>query len=623
VKPNRNMLWASILVDELRRMGVQDAVLCPGSRNAPLSLALHEASAGRATRTSPARLAPEGGAQSTALPPLGLRVIVDERSAAYFAVGVAKATNRPVLLVTTSGTAAANALPAVIEADQSGVPLIVVTADRPPELRDVGANQAIHQVGLFGTSVRWASDLMIPEVSEAALRNLRQTACRAAGLAVARRGPVHLNVPLREPLAPIVVEADQAAMRSIPQVLLEGRADGAPWLRHHAGSKTPMPPEWKRILSKPRGLVVAGPLAPPSAVDWARRLGAAFLADPQFQPSAMDAVLASPKARSLLRPDWILHVGGSPTSKHWRHFVEEHADVPRLVVDPLGKAWDEAATATDVILGELDGIPTQEGDASWREAFLQLAAAAMDVRVEDDWEGGIASVLMRAKPDVLWAGSSLPIRDMDRYAAGTLCILSNRGASGIDGVVSGAAGAASAVGRCIAYVGDLTFLHDANALAAVKAYAPDLTIVVVNNGGGRIFEQLPIAQAISRDDFEALFATPQQVDLGALAAAFGVRHVRIKGTKGLDEAVSEPGLVEVLLDGKLAARRRKEHLQRIVAAQESLPWMQGGPRGVAGRGRTARRGKPPQGTRGKASKAAPQSIASKGQKRQGRRKVSR
>ena len=594
--PNVNAMWADVLVDELARCGVRHAVLSPGSRSAPLALA--------AKRRIP-----------------NVHVIVDERSAAYFALGISRMGGAwPVLLVTTSGTAVANLHPALVEADHSGAPLVVATADRPHELRDVGANQAIHQPGIFGATVRWGCDLMIPEATAAGLRHVRQRACRAVGLARLRQGPVHLNVPLREPLAPVpngTVGAD------LPRELLVGRTDKAgkpaPWTRiatpERAADSWTIE-RWADVLAQPRGVVVCGPSAggasaAQDAEPFCQALGVPLLLDPlggthpvaPRPASALalpDLVLASPRARAALRPAWILQLGAAPTSKHVRAYLEENPGAPRLVVDSLGKAWDELESGHEVLHADTQQLlpalakaaRKRQGaaaDASWLSRFNALASAVLRARpTETDWEGPVAQLLLdhlasapalaRTEPRLLWAGSSLPVRDLDRYGAfaephGPIRILSNRGASGIDGVLSSAAGAASTTkGRCVAYVGDLTFLHDLSGLAAVKRYAPHLTLVVLNNQGGRIFEHLPIADAIPRADFEELFATPQDVDIGKACEAFGIRHVRLQGSAKLAAALRKEagGVIEVMVDPKVAVRRRKEHLAKAVAAADAV-----------------------------------------------------
>jgi 2-succinyl-5-enolpyruvyl-6-hydroxy-3-cyclohexene-1-carboxylate synthase len=599
--PNVNAMWADVLVDELARCGVRHAVLSPGSRSAPLALA--------AKRRIP-----------------NVHVVVDERSAAYFALGISRMGGAwPVLLVTTSGTAVANLHAALVEADHSGAPLVAITADRPHELRDVGANQAIQQPGIFGATVRWSCDLMLPEATAAGLRHVRQRACRAVGLARLRQGPVHLNVPLREPLAPV---PNGAVGTDLPRELLVGRTDKAgkpvPWTRvatPERGADTWTVERWADVLASPRGVVVCGPSVggasmAKDAESFCQALGLPLLLDPLAgshpvapRPPAValpDLVLANPRARAALRPDWILQLGAAPTSKHVRAYLEGNPGTPRLIVDPLGKAWDELEAGHEVLHADSHQLlpalakaarkrkgaaaaAAAAADASWLSRFDALASAVLRARpTESDWEGPVAQLLLdhlasapalaRTEPRLLWAGSSLPVRDLDRHGAfaephGPLRILANRGASGIDGVLSAAAGAASTTkGRCLAYVGDLTFLHDLSGLAAVKRYAPHLTLVVLNNQGGRIFEHLPIADAIPRADFEELFATPQDVDIGKACEAFGIRHARLQGTAKLAAALGKGagGVIEVMVDPKVAVQRRKEHLAKAVAAADAV-----------------------------------------------------
>lgn len=500
-------------------------------------------------------------------------MLLDERGAAYFALGMSKA-GRPCAVVTTSGTAAANLHPAILEADKAGVPLLAITADRPLELVDVGANQAVTQPRLFGGAVRWSITLPVPETQPRVVAHARQAACRAAAIALQQRGPVHLNVPLREG----VLDPPGSTIGDLPST-------GPPSTSVAPAPRVP-DPSWMDALEGPRGLVVACSGADASAVQAARHLGVPIVCDglaafPGALPHA-DAFLASDALRGRLRPDWILHLGAAPTGKSLPAYFARHADRPRLKVHGHGNLWDDSASATHLVpcdprqaCEQLLFAAPRGGDLGWRALWEQASKAACDATRQattPDWEAAIPNTLLQAAGGgLLWVGSSLPVRDLDRFGhAMAARVLANRGASGIDGVLASAAGAAAAhpAKRCIAYVGDLTFLHDIGSLAAVKRYAPHLSVVVVNNGGGGIFAHLDVARS---PHFGELFLTPQDVDIGKACAAYGLRHQRIAGVEGLAAALQEPGVVvEVTLDLEVCVRRRKEHLAAVAAAVETI-----------------------------------------------------
>lgn len=531
---NPSTALATVLVDELVRCGLTDVVLTPGSRSAPLALAAHEA----------------GG--------LRLHVRVDERSAAYLAVGLGKVRGRPAAVVCTSGSATANLHPAVVEASQAAVPLLVLTADRPPELRDTGANQTIDQVKLYGRAVRWFHELGGTEAHEQAASYWRSVACRAWGFAAGDDpGPVHLNLAFREPLVP-------DGPSDWPESLA-GRADGAPWTAVagpvFASKAEPPEPALAEMPRVERGVLVAGDGAPDPAayVALARQRGWPVLAEPtsgaRWGPNALSAyhyVLSSPGFAEEHRPDVVVTLGKPGLSRPLLALLE--AARQHIVISRTPRWADPTRSATRVVPSSAEGPATPAGapgperggpdgparSSGWLQAWLGAdgaVRAAVD-RVLDAQTGltepGIARDVAATIPDggLLFAGSSMPIRDLDRtmHPRAGLTVLGNRGASGIDGAVSAAAGAALAhSGPSYALLGDLALLHDQNGLVlGPDEPRPDLTLIVVNNDGGGIFSLLPQAASSSGTAFERVFAAPHGVQPERVAAMAGIPYAPLE-----------------------------------------------------------------------------------------------
>jgi 2-succinyl-5-enolpyruvyl-6-hydroxy-3-cyclohexene-1-carboxylate synthase len=549
---------ATVLVDELARCGLAEAVVAPGSRNAPLAMALWEEAARSAGR-------------------LRLHVRIDERSAAFLALGLAKLSRRPVAVVCTSGTAAAHFHAAVIEAGEAGVPLLVLTADRPPELRGTGANQTVDQLKLYGDAVRWFCEVGVPEARPGMNAYWRSLACRAwasaAGTVGTMPGPVHLNLSLREPLVPDRAGAgpsDQAAAGHAAADAgwpgpLAGRGGGMPWTV--IGGAQPPP-----VLELPwteRGVVVCGDGSadPAALLRLAAEAGWPVLAEPssgaRTGPGALAAypyLLESAEFVARHRPEVIVSAGRPGLSRAQLGYLKTAAPggaPPRHVVIAQGPGhWaDPARTATDVAAAvRLAGA--RPAGTGWLASWLAADAAACDAASaildadEAPSEPRLARDLAAGLPDgaLLWAASSLPIRDLDQQMAprAGVTVLASRGASGIDGLISSASGAAlahqrSGGGPGAALLGDLAFLHDAPGLfAGPEEPRPDLLLVVVNNDGGGIFSMLE--QAAFPAPFERVFGTPHGGALGQAAAAAGVPAVTLERASDLAGALKGEGL---------------------------------------------------------------------------------
>jgi len=584
---NRNLVWAGALVDELARCGARHVCISPGSRSAPLALSF------------------------AAHPGIRDRSILDERSAAFFALGLARASRTPVALVCTSGTAAANYLPAVVEAHHSQVPLLLLTADRPPEDRACGAGQAIDQTKLYGAYVRLFSELPTPALEANLLRLVRRTACRAVATALgAPAGPVHLNLPFREPLAPVDVPEDLHAARALDLLSRDGRGEEpmtrvvAPE-RAHASDST-LRRLARQIGDEPRGWLVAGPLdeAPQFATELSRLARAAgwpLLADALSQlrsgphgraclVEAHDAVLRASEFVEAQLPRLVLRFGAMPTSKAYRLLLERHPEITQIVVDPSG--WsDPTSLASELVRAEPTGLardlareiealrsaPVSEYSEHWVRAGRRTRRI-LDTELAEHAalsEPGVVHTLARVMPggSTLFVASSMPIRDVDGVwpvSEKPLRVLSNRGANGIDGTVSCALG--SALGSnppLVALVGDLALLHDWSGLLLARERDIAATLVVLDNDGGGIFEFLPVASTAGREVFEQHFAAGQGVDLVGALRAFGLEVSTAESAdqlrSALESSFARPGvqLVVVRTD-------RRENLELHTKLSEAV-----------------------------------------------------
>jgi 2-succinyl-5-enolpyruvyl-6-hydroxy-3-cyclohexene-1-carboxylate synthase len=556
--PNRNVLWAETLVAELVAAGIQAVCVAPGSRSTPLTVAAYD----HADLTVYSHL--------------------DERSASFFALGAARRTGRPVPLICTSGTAAANFHPAVIEAAQARVPMVVLTADRPPELRDSGANQTIDQEKLYGDAVRLYRDLPEPDPNARTLRSLRTTVARAVAAATTTpAGPVHLNCPFRKPLEPVAVAEDVPAEFDTEAPLAAEGRDG-PFVETTAGARQPadsVVDEVSEVLaSARRPLIVAGPADPPAAdagddplaqalTSLATVTEAPLLADPlsglrfgePYRSDALvcggyDAYLGERATREWPDPDVVVRVGASPTSKPLRQYLTA-ADTRQVVIDPAG-GWREAAfTATDLVTAHPAATATALAEGAQRAAHTQSRRdwqqrfetaeqthwALVDEAVATrEFEGAALSVVANVLPDpaTLFVSNSMPVRDLDRFGrprGAAITALANRGASGIDGITSTALGAGSATDDpLVLVVGDLAYYHDMNGLLAVGRCGVDATIVLLDNDGGGIFHKLPI-EAFD-PPFTEGFKTPHGLDFEPTGELYDLEYQSVADVDELRQA---------------------------------------------------------------------------------------
>jgi 2-succinyl-5-enolpyruvyl-6-hydroxy-3-cyclohexene-1-carboxylate synthase len=553
----RSLSAAWWIVDELVRCGLEQACLSPGSRSTPLALALMRH------------------------PHVRAHVHLDERASAFFALGLAKATARPVAVACTSGTAAANLLPAVVEASMSRARLVLLTADRPPELRGVGANQTIDQVELFGRYVRSFVDAEVPG-DRPDERYWRGLAADAVGSMIRPpQGPVHINLPFREPLVPGAVALEASAPPgSIPESTQEPEPEEVEALRRAIGASV-------------RGVVVAGSLrqTPPRAVELARRGGWPLVAEPTSGlrvPGALRAgqhLLADETFAAAHLPDVVLQLGAAPTSRAGLAFVGGAdrlviVDPDHVVADPNRRAaWAVRADAGALLDAVLDGLAPR-GETPWLRSWLDADAAvraAVD-RLLDSWEepfeGRIARDLAAWLPEgsALCVGSSMPIRDLDAYLLPRegIGVIANRGASGIDGFVSTTLGVAATGAPTYALLGDLTLLHDVGSLLWSARRDHDAVLVVPNNDGGGIFSFLA-HRDLPPVELEDLFTTPHRLNLATVAAAAGAGHHLVTRADELIPAVERAHaaggvrIVEVRSDRERNVDRHRE-VQAAVAA---------------------------------------------------------
>jgi 2-succinyl-5-enolpyruvyl-6-hydroxy-3-cyclohexene-1-carboxylate synthase len=586
------------MVEALVEAGVTDVIACPGSRSTPLALA------------------------TRAHPELTVRVLLDERSAGFFALGLARASRRPVAIVVTSGTAVANLLPSVVEASLARVPLILLTADRPPELRDRGAPQTIDQVRIFGGYVRWFAELPLLDGAPETRRHVRTAVGRAVAVARGRpAGPVHLNMGFREPLVPssalgpieAIDEAEGELQTMTPRSFTDVVAGRAELSASDVAGLA------DRLSSVERGLILAGPQDDPDLPAALARLAAAtgypIVADPlslvrcgphdrSHVVSHADHMIRPGPWRDAHLPEIVIRFGATATSKPVLTMLSD-AEPIQVVVDGDG-GWSDPAilpttfvhadgvTTACALADALDGVHEdgREAPRTWASDWLgadrvadsALATwlAAVEGR-DEPFEGLPFAALGRSLPDgaLLWAGNSMPVRDLDDWLPGSeraIRPLSNRGANGIDGVVSTALGAAAAdVGPVVLVVGDVSFLHDLNALVAARLHGLSATIVLVDNDGGGIFSFLSQATTDAPEvglpaHYEELFGTPHGIDVGPIVTALGGEYREVGPASiraALSASIGRPG-VRVLAFRTDRARNVELHREAAAAVADAL-----------------------------------------------------
>ncbi|MDQ6738352.1 MAG: 2-succinyl-5-enolpyruvyl-6-hydroxy-3-cyclohexene-1-carboxylic-acid synthase [Gemmatimonadota bacterium] len=584
--------YVTAFVEELSRSGLRHVCIAPGSRSTPLAMAIASHSRIRTW------------------------MHLDERSASFFALGMARALGEPVGILCTSGSAAANFFPAIVEARSSSVPLVVLTADRPPELRDTGAAQTIDQNRLYGSYAKWFVEVALTDGSFELLCYIRTLACRAVATAASiPAGAVHLNFPFREPLL-TEAPAEPANMNEPDALAWRGRPDGEPWAVVSTATAAPSAETLRHLIdvlsTSSRPLIVCGPqhdeMLPALLGKLASVLGAPLLADPlsglRWGPhergaivDRYDAMLRDEMFGASVAPDVILRFGGLPTSKPLLQFMQRCASARQIIVDQT-KWPDPTLLASEVIhadpvalcvalVGEL--IPTSHAtDADWLKCWKRKDAAAREALaayvggLREPFEGAVLSTVASVLPvgAALFVSSSMPVRDLDAFAPGddrVLEILANRGANGIDGIVSSALGAAAALsddGPLVLVIGDIAFYHDMNGLLAAKLHQINATIVVINNDGGGIFSFLP--QAAQPTHFEQLFGTPHGLSFEPAATLYGARYHRAEDVSTLGALVtssmSEPGLgiIELRTDRARNVELHREAWRRVATALEAV-----------------------------------------------------
>ncbi|GMV94806.1 MAG: 2-succinyl-5-enolpyruvyl-6-hydroxy-3-cyclohexene-1-carboxylate synthase [Candidatus Hydrogenedentota bacterium] len=579
-----NELWAKLIVEELIRCGVDRFVLSPGSRCTPLTLAVAEHPRAKSV------------------------IHFDERGTAFFALGQARALGGPVALVCTSGTATANYLPAIVEAAQSLVPLIVLTSDRPPELLDTGANQTIDQNQLYGRYARCYHAVPCPDraiAPEVLLTAVDHAVHRAKS---APQGPVHLNCAYREPLAPVESGED---FESYLSGIATWRSQGRPYTTC-ARTEHAVTPEDAQFLtdllrSAQRGVIVAGQMDAQVAdevLTLGQALGWPILADVTSGLRLgtagttvvhhVDQLLHAPQVRELLTPDVVLHFGGPVTSKRLMQQLElrppEHyirvADHP-LRHDPIHRVTLRIQTDPRTFCIGLASACRSTRAVEWTQTLLawnDAASAAIDAHLNpalEISEPGLARQIARLidQGNALFLGNSMPIRDMDMFgdpAGERVVVYANRGASGIDGNIATAAGIAQARGCTVtAVIGDLAALHDLNSLAVLRNREAKVILIIINNDGGGIFHFLPVAERT--DHFERYFGTPHGLAFASAAEQFGLKYARPNSVDSFTAAyeaaceLPESSIIEVQTGRESNRTLHRELQEAVVAAIESHP----------------------------------------------------
>ncbi|KAB7705832.1 2-succinyl-5-enolpyruvyl-6-hydroxy-3-cyclohexene-1-carboxylic-acid synthase [Bacillus aerolatus] len=559
-------LYNAHFVDGLVKAGVESAVISPGSRSTPMALLLAEH------------------------PDIDVYVQIDERSAAFFAIGLAKASGKPAALLCTSGTAAANYLPAVAEAKNARIPLIVITSDRPHELREVGAPQSIDQNRLYGAHAKWFSEMALPDADDSMLQYVRKTAAKAVYITKqSPAGPVHLNFPFREPLLPDYDGVfERLEMERFSSIHLSEGTRVLPQSEIEAFAAI--------VKEKEKGLIVCGEHQSEgfgeAVIKLAEKLGYPILADPlsglrsggihsDLVVDSYDAFLRNQNIKQAAAFDVVLRFGAMPVSKALSQFIRNHSSNVHCVVDGGGGWRDPIGVATHMFAADestfccaLSSFLNERREtSSWLKNWLQVnETAKMKMKSVDDYEeldeGKLFYEVLKRLPDrsALFVGNSMPIRDLDSFFFTNnrhIRLFANRGANGIDGLVSSALGAAAVTSPMYLVVGDLSFFHDLNGLLAAKQNGIKMTVVVINNNGGGIFSYLP--QAAEPKHFERLFGTPADLDFVHAAKLYGAGYQKVIDLASLDQGMAEAEKTDGLFILEVVTDRAKN-----VAAHREL-----------------------------------------------------
>lgn len=527
--------YVTNFVDELVQSGLQEVVISPGSRSTPLAMTMMEHEN------------------------IKEWVVIDERSAAFFALGMAKQTDRPVAIVCTSGTAVANYFPAIVEAHYSRVPLIILTADRPHELRDIGAPQAIEQINMYGDFIKWFHEMALPEATIDMLMYVRGKASRAVYVSKeGNAGPVHLNFPFREPLVPDFTLDRLWTQEELSDLeekaynpLISGTKRLSAIQLHYLVEK---------MITNQKGVIVCGPQINSRLAEHVAKLASLFnipiLADPLSQCRAgqhekgnivesYDAIFRNQQVRKQLKPDYIIRFGAMPVSKTYLFYIEEHKETAQFVVEDVEGTRDPTGHATEFIYADpcllCEDIVKFTGNLQRNKRWLNTWKKMNDIAKkhilhndpETITEGTAVKSLLQIIPkdSILYVGNSMAVRDLDTFFMNTennISVLSNRGASGIDGMVSSALGAAAGTASkpVTLLIGDLSFYHDLNALLIAKHYELNMTILLINNNGGGIFSFLP--QAADKKYFEVLFGTPLDIEFEQAISMYNGKYIAVK-----------------------------------------------------------------------------------------------
>jgi len=582
IKVNRNILWSKIFIDQLSALGVRYACISPGSRSTPLTYVL---SKNRKIKSF---------------------INIDERSSAFFALGLAKSAGKPVIVVTTSGTAVAELYPAIIEAYQQRTPLIICTADRPPELIGTGANQTINQHNIYKNHIRWFRDLGLPSIGETGFHHLQKIAAKAYQISLTEdRGPVHLNFPFRKPLEPFSYtdEVSKKIFQLKPQRITGNKS------LYHNTTGNGLAKAFRRLtyeLAKSeKGIIIAGPMENDRELIKGIKKLSALLKYPVFADglsqlrcnagkkdkniiSNFNSILKSENFVKEHEPDVILQFGRTPTSSVLESFLEE-SNADRYLINIYGDKFDPTRNAIAILAVEpkrfcekllscIKQNKINKHKSSWLKDFICAEEISKKVKAEI-----IEKVKFPSEPSVIneifksvlsgsniFIGNSLPVRDLDNFVNSTakrFNIFFNRGASGIDGVTSTAFGIALSKRPTALITGDLSFIHDLNALSIAAKYSIPLMIIVINNNGGGIFESLPIAGKVKR--FREYFITPHNLELDSIVKSFGINHQIITSRsqfqshliKGLNK--NSPSVLEIPTNAVKSAELRNKYFSEV------------------------------------------------------------